>query len=125
MRIGTNNIGQRVNPEPPASAVVGIEAVVAEIRARLPQSRILLLAVFPRGEKPDHPLRAMVKEVNDAIAKLDDGGQSVTFLDIAGAFQEGDGTLSKDVMPDFLHLSLKGYERWANAIREPLSRLLK
>jgi lysophospholipase L1-like esterase len=123
--IGTNNIGQVNSPEPPASAIVGVRAVVAEIRARLPQSRILLLAVFPRGEKPDHPMRAKVKEVNEAIAKLDDGGQHVTFLDIAGAFLEADGTLSKEIMPDSLHLSLKGYERWANAIREPLAQLLK
>src|SRR5262245_38655439 len=60
--IGTNNVGQVNGPEPPASAIVGVQAVVAEIRQRLPQSRILLLAVFPRGEKPDHPMRAKVKE---------------------------------------------------------------
>jgi lysophospholipase L1-like esterase len=123
--IGTNNIGQVNGPEAPASAIAGIQAIVAEVRAKLPQSRILLLAVFPRGEKPDHPLRAKVKEINDAIAKLDDGGRSVTFLDIAGAFLEADGSLTKEVMPDFLHLSPKGYERWANAIREPLANLLK
>jgi lysophospholipase L1-like esterase len=123
--IGTNNVGHVNQPETPASAIAGVGAVVAEVRKRLPQSRILLLAVFPRGQKPDHPMRAKVKEINDAIAHLDDGGQAVTFVDIAGAFLEPDGTIAKEIMPDFLHLSAKGYERWADAMREPLARLLK
>jgi lysophospholipase L1-like esterase len=65
-----------------------------------------------------------VKEINDAIARLDDG-RSVTYVDLAGAFLEPDGTLSREIAPDFLHLSPRGYERWATALREPLSRLLR
>src|SRR5262245_8175191 len=121
--IGTNNIGQK-DPEPPQSAVAGIGAVVAELRRRLPKARILLLGVFPRGERPDDPLRAQIKEVNAGASRLADG-RTVIFLDVAGAFLEADGSLSKEIMPDSLHLSPKGYERWANAIREPVARLLK
>jgi lysophospholipase L1-like esterase len=121
--IGTNNIGQK-DPEPPPSAVAGIGAVVGELRRRLPKARILLLGVFPRGERPDDPLRAQIKEVNAGASHLADG-RTVVFLDIAGAFLEKDGTITREMMPDYLHLSPKGYERWANAIREPVARLLK
>lgn len=123
LMIGTNNIGQR-DPEPPSSAVEGIKAIVREIHARSASTRVLLLGVFPRGEKPDHPHRAQIREINAAVAQLDDGGKTVRFLDIGDRFLQPDGTISKEIMPDFLHLSEKGYRLWAEALRGPLRELL-
>jgi lysophospholipase L1-like esterase len=40
----------------------------------------------------------------------------VTYLDIGKDFLQPDGTLTKDIMPDLLHPSAKGYEIWANAV---------
>jgi len=125
LMIGTNNIGQKDNPEPAASAVAGIQAILKEIRKKSDHTKILLLGVFPRGEKADHPLRAAVKEINDAIAKLDDDGKVVKYLDIGDKFLQPDGSILKEIMPDFLHLSEKGYHIWADAIKEPLVELLK
>src|SRR3954470_8408249 len=81
LMIGTNNIGQKDNPESPASAVAGIQAIVKEIHKKSPNTKVLLLGVFPRGEKSDNPFRAQIQEINAAAAKLDDGGKSVKFLD--------------------------------------------
>ena len=39
------------------------------------------------------------------------------YLDIGDKFMEKDGTISKDVMPDYLHLSEKGYELWASLLK--------
>ena len=91
----------------------------------IPAALTLLLGVFPRGEKPDNPHRATLKEINAAAAKLDDGGKTVKFLDISEKFLQPDGTILKEIMPDFLHLSEKGYQIWADAIKEPLADLLK
>jgi lysophospholipase L1-like esterase len=124
LMIGTNNIGQK-DPEAPESAVAGIQAIVKEIRKKSEHARILLLGVFPRGEKADHPLRAQVKTINAAAAKLDDGGKSVKYLDIGEKFLQPDGSILKEIMPDFLHLSEKGYQIWADAIKEPVAELLK
>jgi beta-glucosidase len=113
LMIGTNNASSNSADE----IAQGVTAIVNELRHRLPKTKILLLAVFPRGQKPT-PTRARLNSVNEQIAKLDDGS-NVRYLDIGKAFLNDDGTISKDIMPDYLHLSQKGYRRWADAM-EPL-----
>jgi len=49
----------------------------------------------------------------------------VHYLDIGPKFLAADGTLSKDIMPDLLHLNSKGYQIEADAIREKLAELAK
>jgi lysophospholipase L1-like esterase len=128
LMIGTNNTGferdQKTARNTPAETAAGVAAIVQKLRTKQPQAKILLLAVFPRGEKPDHPQRKQVAEINAAITKLADG-KNVRFLDIGQKFLASDGTLPKDIMPDFLHPNEKGYEIWAAAIKEPLAALLK
>ena len=45
--------------------------------------------------------------------------------DIGEKFLEKDGTLSKEIMPDYLHLSQKGYAIWAESIEKDLKEMLK
>ncbi len=125
LMIGTNNVGQAQGAEPPESAAAGVRAIVKEIHGRSPKTKVLLLAVFPRGEKPEDPKRKAVGAINAEISKLDDGGKTVRLLDIGAKFLQPDGTISKEIMPDFLHLSAKGYEIWADAVKEPIAELMK
>lgn len=122
LMIGTNNLGNKQSPE---DTIVGVTAVVNELREKLPDSKILLLAVFPRGNKADDPFRAQIKQVNEAIAKLDDGGKHIKYLDIGEKFLAPDGELTKEIMPDFLHPNAKGYEIWADAVEPSLDEMLK
>ena len=124
LMIGTNNIGQK-DPEKAESAIEGIKAIVAEIRKKSPATKVLLLGIFPRGEKSDNPHRATIKQINADVAKLDDGGKTLQFLDIGEKFLQPDGSISKEIMGDFLHLTDKGYQTWAEAIKEPLAKLMK
>jgi len=119
LMIGTNNSGS----DSAEGIAKGITAIVKHLRSKTPHTRILLLAVFPRGPMPN-PTRDKLKQVNDTIARLDDG-KSVFYLDIGAKFLEPDGTLTKEVMPDFLHLSAKGYQIWADAIGPKLAELVK
>lgn len=120
LMIGTNNTGRDTAPQ----IAEGIAAIVKEIQQRSPATKILLLAVFPRSEKPEAPARAKIAEINRIIAGLDDG-QKVFFLDIGQKFLQPDGSLSKEIMPDFLHLSPAGYKIWADAVQPKLEELLK
>ena len=127
LMIGTNNTGKENDHKTPRNTVPevaeGVQAVVNDIRAKLPDSKILLLAIFPRGTLDD-PQRAQVALINTLIAKLDDG-KIVKFLDIGSKFLEFDGTLSKSIMPDLLHPNAKGYQIWADAMEPTLFEMLK
>lgn len=123
LMIGTNNVGA----DSAEGIAKGIAVIVETIRAKQPQAKVLLLAVFPRGDRPTGKLGASndkLKEVNKIIAKLDDG-KNIHFLDIGEKFPQPEGALTADVMPDFLHLSSKGYQIWADAITPKLAELMK
>ena len=125
LMIGTNNTGKEKDGSPRNSvpeAIAGVQAVVADIRAKLPDTKILLLAIFPRGNFDD-PQRAQVALINTVIAKLDDG-KMVRFLDIGSKFLTTDGTLPKTIMPDLLHPNARGYQIWADAIEPTLADML-
>jgi beta-glucosidase len=118
--IGTNNSGQRSTA---AEIVDGVTAVIETLRAKLPETRVLLLGIFPRGEHFNDQ-RGQILQVNQAIRKLADG-ERVHYLDIGHQFLERDGALSREIMPDFLHLSPRGYEIWASSIEPSLGTLLE
>ena len=127
LMIGTNNTGKERNSDKIRNTVpetiAGVQAVVADIRARLPDSNILLLGIFPRGTLDD-PQRAEVALINTVIAKLDDG-KMVRYLDINPKFIEADGTLPRGIMPDLLHPNAHGYQIWADAMEPTLDEMMK
>ena len=119
--IGTNNSSS----DPAEGIAKGVTKIIETIRAKSPATKILLLAVFPRGEKAEpNPAREKLAQVNAILSKLDDR-KHIFFLDIGGKFLEPDGSLTKEIMPDFLHLTAKGYQIWADAISPKLAELMK
>ena len=118
LMIGTNN--GKDSAEDVAS---GITAIVKEIQKKSPSTKVLLLAIFPRGEKPN-PGREKNDKVNGIVSKLDDGGKTVRFLDIGAKFMAEDKSIAKEIMPDFLHLSDKGYQIWAEAVLPAVKEML-
>lgn len=118
LHIGTNNLAQTENcrANTPDEIAAGIGAIIAQAQAKCPGAKIILMGIFPRGEKPEDPKRAVLKEINALLAPL---GQrpGVTFLDITSHWLEADGSISKAIMPDFLHPNQKGYAVWAEALK--------
>jgi lysophospholipase L1-like esterase len=121
LMIGTNNFG--LHGDKPDDVARGIVAVVTTLRKRLPNAKVLLLGIFPRDEKAGAPIRKSIQTVNSQIAKQENG-KAVRYLDIGPKLADAKGDLSKDVMPDFLHLSEKGYEIWAEAMGPLLQQML-
>jgi len=119
--IGTNNAGHR--QDKPEDTAAGVKAILTELRTRLPDTKCLVLAIFPRGEKTDDPLRQLNDATNQILKNMADD-QRVFFLDINAEFLDDDGTLPKDLMPDLLHPNEKGYEIWAAAMEPTIKKLL-
>jgi lysophospholipase L1-like esterase len=118
--IGTNNIGH-FEDERPEWAAAGVKKVLDEIHEKLPQAKVLLMAVFPRGMK-DSSARKRVDELNPMIAKFAD--DRTTFVDIGQKFLDENGEIPKDLMPDLLHPSAKGYVIWRDAIEPKVAAIM-
>ena len=117
--IGTNNSGSNTSQE----IADGLKIIVKQIRTKSPKTKILLLGVFPRGTNKADKKRQVNEGANAIFSKLDDG-KHVHYLDIGPKFLEKDGTLTREIMPDLLHLSEKGYSIWAESIESELAKLL-
>jgi lysophospholipase L1-like esterase len=124
--IGTNNTGNEDDGRPRNTTpeiIAGISNLASQIQSRLPGGRILLLGLFPRGEKND-PIREQVKAVNAGLAALADDNK-IKFLDLGEKFLAPDGTLSRDLFPDLLHPNARGYRIWADAMEPTLAEMLR
>ena len=117
--IGTNNLYRGHAPEQVAQ---GIGVLVEEMHRAVPKAQIILMAVFPRGSRPEDPYRAQVNAVNERIARLA-GKPYVTILDIGAQFLSADGSISREMMPDAVHPTPRGYEIWAENLRPILQKV--
>ena len=120
LMIGTNNSNAEDNT--PGQIADGIAAIVKKLRATLPDTKILLHAIFPRSENFTAQ-RGKLAMINQVVRKLADE-KSVFWVDFGHQFLNADGTMPGELMPDYLHLSKKGYEIWAEAIEDRLSTIV-
>ena len=118
--IGTNNSNKDDNTE--ADILEGVTAIINQIRARLPDTKIILLGIFPRG-KTFSTQRGKILQINQALAKLDDG-KMIHYVDFGSQMIEADGSIAPGMMHDALHPGERGYEVWAEAIEPKLKELL-
>jgi beta-glucosidase len=116
--IGTNNTGHRMDK--PEDIAAGVVAILDEIQGRFPRTPVILYRIFPRGAKPDDKMRVNNQAASDLLVKAVAGRPNIEVRDLAPKLLEADGTLSREIMPDLLHLSKKGYEIWAADLREAL-----
>lgn len=138
LMIGTNNTGHvgrtnipKLGPEIGSAGyqctaeqtAEGIALIVKKLREKMPDTDILLLGVFPRGAMKDDPMRLTNASINLLIQPLGDQPK-VHFMDVSQKFLQEDGTITKEIMRDRLHLTPKGYEIWASAIESKIKELL-
>jgi len=116
--IGQNNGGRNTAEEIGA----GVTAVVQKIRAKLPTTKILILAIFPRREKPTEE-RDVLAKASLLAAKLAEN-KTIFYMNINKIFLRPDGSIPAELMPDFEHPSAKGYRIWAEAIEPKVAELI-
>ncbi len=116
-------IGQNNGPFNTGEEIgAGVAAIVQTLRHQLPQTKILVLAIFPRGEKPTAE-RLVLARANEIASKLADG-KSVFYLDVNHLFLRPDGSISGSLMPDFEHPNREGHRVWAAAIEPKVAELM-
>lgn len=133
LMIGTNNTGHVGREQKELNGAVyqcsaeqtaeGVKAILGRLEKKVPDAKVLLLGIFPRGETPADAMRQQNEKTNAILATFADG-KRVQYLDIGKTFLQPDGNLTREVMPDLLHLSEKGYDMWAAAIEPKIKELL-
>ncbi len=129
LMLGTNNSSNHTGQQIAAAD----KKIVELIRSEIPEAKVLLLAIFPRGPRKDKEGKIIddavqrmqvINEANAILAQLDDG-KNVRFLDIGAKFLGADGKIPDAIMPDQLHPTAAGYQIWADAMRPLLEEMMK
>ena len=107
--IGTNNKERNAN-----DVALGVKRILTDIRAKHPESKIVLMPIFPRGPSKDG--RHERNEKVNVLIKGYADGDTVRWLDFNAKFLNAEGKLTKEVMNDLLHPNEKGYQIWLDAI---------
>lgn len=120
LMIGTNNLGHgSSNAE---ETLLGVRSVIETLRTQCPEATVVVCGIFPRGER-FNAMRGDILQINQVLGKL--AGDHVVVRDFGQRFLKDDGSISSEIMPDFLHLSPAGYAIWADEMTPLLSRLIR
>ncbi|MAD19458.1 MAG: GDSL family lipase [Planctomycetaceae bacterium] len=121
--IGTNNLGHGTSDA--AETLAGVTRVAETLAEQCPDATIHILEIFPRGERMN-PMRGDICQINQALRAMVAGERAAattagrrprfTILPLGDAFMRPDGTIPKEIMPDYLHLTPDAYRMWADAI---------
>lgn len=127
LEIGTNNIDEKNYPTRHTAAQLagGIEAIVKLVRKKLPATKIVILRCFPGAYGGPNPTshRAILERASDIAARLADG-KDIFYCDVNHVFLNFDGSINRELMPDYLHPSPAGAKLWAQAMEPLLSSLM-
>lgn len=134
LMIGTNNTGHQGRPAAEHGGVAyassaeqtaeGVKMILDILGKKLPETKVLVLGIFPRGATKEDAMRKQNIATNNLISGLADN-KRVFYMDIGNTFLQPDGTLPKEIMPDLLHLSAQGYQMWSDAIESKVKELMK
>ena len=123
---GTNNVGKQ-SPETandPRIEVIakGIKAILAVCRQKAPQATIVLMGITPRND--NMAVMPVINQVNERIAKFADG-KKIRYLNINNKLADKDDKLFEGMTNrDGLHLDVKGYQVWADALKPIFTEIL-
>ena len=125
--IGANNLGKvHWSAE---DTVAGIDAIITDLHHRLPNTKLLLLAVLPSERSAW--ITETTAQINRMLAERYGNGQSVAFMDLTALFMRG-GKLNRSLFFDPLltppepplHPSAQGQAIMAHAMEPVLGNML-
>jgi lysophospholipase L1-like esterase len=122
---GTNNVGKApASDTEVANITKGIKALLDTMLEKAPRATIIVMGILPRNDGvPPTAIIPSINRINQNIAKLADG-KRIRYLNINDKLADRDGKLFDGMTVDRLHLSLKGYQVWGDALKPLLKELL-
>jgi lysophospholipase L1-like esterase len=119
---GTNNVGQWPGgDEKIADITRGLRALIDLCRRKAPKATIIVTGILPRND--NIAVVPEIKRIDSELARFADG-RSIRYLDINDKLADSTGKLFDGMTVDGLHLSLKGYQVWADALKPILTEVL-
>ncbi len=126
MLAGTNNVGNTAPRGDDGARVAniakGIKAVLDILQQKAPGATIILMGITPRND--NIAVMTTINKINQCIARFADGNK-IRYLNINDKLADEDGKLFDGMAnPDGLHLAVKGYQVWADALKPIFTELL-
>lgn len=120
--IGTNDVSVKKEQ---ADVVLGTQAIVDHIHTTHPATKVVVTAMFPRGEtkhpRDPNPLLENITAINEGVQEMWGERDGVTVVNCNKDFlDKSENVINRHLMPDFLHLSWEGHEQWAKCIKPAL-----
>jgi lysophospholipase L1-like esterase len=132
--VGTNNVGNTPPEDADARAAdvaQGVRAILDRVREKAPAAKVVLVGVLPRNDakvadETNGGATALMPTIDAINARIEEfaDGESVVFLNINDKLADADGKLRPGVTEDGLHLSVAGYQVWADALEPVLTKWL-
>ena len=101
---------------PPVDIANGKRAIAQVFRRRLPETRLIVMAILPASDKVKW---AKCQRVNAINATVEYNRNEVAYVDLQDKFLLPDGSINGHLFADGIHLTTEGYRVWAKGI-EPL-----
>jgi lysophospholipase L1-like esterase len=125
---GTNNLGNVASPDRADAKVEevtrGIQAILESMRRQAPEATIILMGITPRNDRRlGTAMIPTIDRINVGISQLADGKRT-RYLNINDKLADRDGKVFDGMTVDGLHLSVKGYQVWADALQPILTEIL-
>jgi lysophospholipase L1-like esterase len=123
---GTNNVSDhsaRGSDQQKADDIArGVQAILHVIQDKAPAATIILMGVFPRND--NMVFMPIIDKINQKLSQIADG-KKIRYLNINQKLADRNGMLFDGMMnPDKLHLTMKAYQVWADALKPELTELL-
>jgi lysophospholipase L1-like esterase len=121
--IGTNN---HILSDDMTSEMIAIDIknILDTLLIKYPRTKILLRGLLPREQNKDHKLRILNTQVNTIISKYENG-VNIIYIDNGKEFFNENGLLTTELMPDYLHLSKKGYQILSSTLTPIIHQLME
>lgn len=107
---------------PPEDIAHGQRAIAQVFRRRLPQTRLIMMALLPVA---DGTKWEKCQRVNAINASLTLDSNEVAYINLQNSFLQPDGTLNRALFTDGIHLSKEGYQAWAKGLAPVMEDFMK